>query len=384
MTSSPGASSTTLPGLAPITDTNKAGILWIASLLSGIYAILAILVRWYQKRKCFGIDDWICLAATIVGMGSFVAIYIALSQGLGKSTDLLSAAALQDIGKTVFASRIALIAALCLSKCSVTCLIKRLFSQDMQTHRMLCDFVLAAIAFWGLSSIIGITIVCQPSELLDHRYASCGGQTLRWQLIGAFDSLTEVMIVILTLGLIWRLQMRLELKIKVVLAFVFRLPLLAIISIHSRYITHAPQHNLSMTFIWLLTIEQVQLGYSLISATIPNLKSFLMMFDTAVMMDISHKLSSIDRSATTAQEGFGSIGTRPPRLSDDYHGFHIGSLRPERCEHVAAIHHTETRSTSTRKDDSSASRDFTDEGNRTIRRDMQWMVEEAFAGSSRS
>ncbi|TLD38408.1 hypothetical protein E2P81_ATG00951 [Venturia nashicola] len=271
MTSSPGASSTTLPGLAPITDTNKAGILWIASLLSGIYAILAIL---------------------IVGMGSFVAIYIALSQGLGKSTDLLSAAALQDIGK--------------------------------------------------------------------------------------------VMIVILTLGLIWRLQMRLELKIKVVLAFVFRLPLLAIISIHSRYITHAPQHNLSMTFIWLLTIEQVQLGYSLISATIPNLKSFLMMFDTAVMMDISHKLSSIDRSATTAQEGFGSIGTRPPRLSDDYHGFHIGSLRPERCEHVAAIHHTETRSTSTRKDDSSASRDFTDEGNRTIRRDMQWMVEEAFAGSSRS
>lgn len=102
-------------------------------------------------------------------------------------------------------------------------------------------FVLAAIAFWGISSIIGISIVCQPSELLEPHYASCGGQTLRWQLIGAFDSLTEVcstaslhdastnttekvMIVILTLGLIWRLQMRLELKIKVVLAFVFRLP----------------------------------------------------------------------------------------------------------------------------------------------------------------
>jgi hypothetical protein len=32
------------------------------------------------------------------------------------------------------------------------------------------------------------------------------------------------MIMALTLGLIWRLQMRLELKIKVVLAFIFRLP----------------------------------------------------------------------------------------------------------------------------------------------------------------
>ncbi|KAE9986179.1 hypothetical protein EG327_004429 [Venturia inaequalis] len=349
MISSPRANSTTLPGLAPITETNKSGILWIASLLSGIYALLAILVRWYQKRKCFGIDDWICLAATVVGVGSFVAIYIALSQGLGQSTELLSQAALQDIGK----------------------------------------FVLAAIAFWGVSSLIGISIVCQPSGLLEHHYASCGGQTLRWQLIGAFDSLTEVMIIILTLGLIWRLQMRLELKIKVVLAFIFRLPLVAIISIHSRYITREPESNLSLTIIWLLTIEQVQLGYSLISATIPNLKSFLMMFDTAVMMDISHKLSSTDKSATTAQEGFGSIGTRPPRLSDDYHGFHIGSLRPERFEHVAAIHHTETRSTSTCKDDKSmvrpsASRESTDGGDRTIRRDMQWSVEEAFAGASRS
>lgn len=107
------------------------------------------------------------------------------------------------------------------------------------------------------------------------------------------------------------------------------------------------------------------------------------------MMDISHKVSSGDRSATTAQDGFGSVGIRAPRLSDDYHGFHIGSLRPERFEHVATIHHTETRSTSLCKDDKSdvrlsASRQSTDEGDRTIRRDMQWTVEEAFDEASRS
>jgi hypothetical protein len=66
MSSSSGATST-LPDtrFSPITDTNKAGILWIASLLSGIYAVLAILIRWYQKRKCFGLDDWVCVAATV-------------------------------------------------------------------------------------------------------------------------------------------------------------------------------------------------------------------------------------------------------------------------------------------------------------------------------
>jgi hypothetical protein len=50
---------------SPITDDNRAGILWIASILAGVYSMLSILVRFYIKRKCFGADDWICAAATV-------------------------------------------------------------------------------------------------------------------------------------------------------------------------------------------------------------------------------------------------------------------------------------------------------------------------------
>lgn len=50
---------------SPITDHDKAGILWIAALMSGIYAVLSMVVRSYIKRTCFGYDDWICLAATV-------------------------------------------------------------------------------------------------------------------------------------------------------------------------------------------------------------------------------------------------------------------------------------------------------------------------------
>jgi hypothetical protein len=50
---------------SPITDRDKAGILWIASLLAGVYAVLSMIVRAYIKRKCFGHDDWLCLAATV-------------------------------------------------------------------------------------------------------------------------------------------------------------------------------------------------------------------------------------------------------------------------------------------------------------------------------
>jgi hypothetical protein len=113
-----------------------------------------------------------------------------------------------------------------------------------------------------------------------------------------------------------------------------------------------------------------------------------MSFDTAMMMDVSHKLSSIDRSVTTTQDRFGSVGTRPRRRSDDIHDYYIGSLRPDRVQHVAAIHHTETCSISTCKDDLPDVRLsgslYSQDRDRTIRRDMQWTVEEAFTEASRS
>jgi hypothetical protein len=112
MTTTLKLNSTTENRFSPITDEDRAGILWIASLLAGVYSILSILVRFYIKRKCFGTDDWLCAAATvdlprsphslltsqqIFGTGSFVANCIGLSYGLGKMLSLVDATHLQDI-----------------------------------------------------------------------------------------------------------------------------------------------------------------------------------------------------------------------------------------------------------------------------------------------
>jgi hypothetical protein len=64
-TSSETKSFTSENRFSPITDDDRGGILWIASLLAGIYSVLSILVRFYIKRKCFGTDDWLCAAATV-------------------------------------------------------------------------------------------------------------------------------------------------------------------------------------------------------------------------------------------------------------------------------------------------------------------------------
>jgi hypothetical protein len=113
MTTTSSVDSTTENRFSPITDENRAGILWIASLLAGIYSVLSILVRFHIKRKCFGKDDWLCAAATvdlpypllyllltsqqIFGMGSFVANYVGLSFGLGKVSKMIDATHLKNI-----------------------------------------------------------------------------------------------------------------------------------------------------------------------------------------------------------------------------------------------------------------------------------------------
>ncbi|KAF2435934.1 hypothetical protein EJ08DRAFT_295621 [Tothia fuscella] len=365
-----------------ITDDSKAGILWIASLIAGVYSVLSVLVRFYIKRKCYGLDDWACAVATLVSLGSFVAIYVALSQGLGKSSTLLHATQLHDISDSVFASRIALIVALSLSKFSTVLLIKRLFSQDMALHQLLCDIVLGCIAIWGFASMIGVSVRCNPGTLLETASIGCSGQLLRWKLIGICDAITEASIVLLSTGLVWRLQMRFDVKLRVILAFVFRLPIIPAAIIHILLIHDIPADNLARTIIPALACEQVELGYSLLSATIPNLKSFIMSFDTAMMMDVSYKLNSMARSSTAGQRSDrnGSSSSKPPRLSDiEARDDFISRLRPasEGIRYTSEIQHSDNWEIS--NDDLSITDQERVSQDRAIRCDRQWKVEESYA-----
>jgi len=123
-----------------------------------------------------------------------------------------------------------------------------------------------------------------------------------------------------------------------------------------------------------LVCEQIELGYSLLSATIPNLKSFIMSFDTAMMMDISHKLQSQPNSHTDINNRLGSSSDRAPRLSDvECRDTFISRLRPEtELRHIASIQHLQDWT-----DDGSLGNFERESQDRMIRCDVQWTIEEA-------
>lgn len=49
-------------------------------------------------------------------------------------------------------------------------------------------------------------------------------QFVRWQVITAFDIIVEVALIVMSVGLVWNLQMAVKLKCKVIAAFALRLP----------------------------------------------------------------------------------------------------------------------------------------------------------------
>src|ERR1700759_5739095 len=50
---------------SPISEFDHAGILWITTLLAGIYFVLSIFTRIYIKYFKWWHDDWVCIVATV-------------------------------------------------------------------------------------------------------------------------------------------------------------------------------------------------------------------------------------------------------------------------------------------------------------------------------
>jgi hypothetical protein len=119
------------------------------------------------------------------------------------------------------------------------------------------------------------------------------------------------------------------------------------------------------------------------------MKSFIMSFDTAMMMDLEHKLSPPRHSLISIRALSRALS---PRLNDNRkerigafrqeEGVHLDDLilRPERVEHVTRVEHCcqgclvqspFSWIASTEEDDGSHWRE---DGPSRIRRDMSWQV----------
>ncbi|KAM5471699.1 hypothetical protein MferCBS49748_001870 [Microsporum ferrugineum] len=118
------------------------------------------------------------------------------------------------------------------------------------------------------------------------------GSELRWQVITAFDVMTELLIFGMLVYLIWGLQMVMSRKVIIVSAFACRLPVVGfsifrLTTIHGVVDLRDPTLSMVPYVIW----TEILLHYSIMAATIPCLKPFFIAFNTGWGQG-SHKRTS--------------------------------------------------------------------------------------------
>ncbi|GAB7323012.1 hypothetical protein MBLNU13_g05538t1 [Cladosporium sp. NU13] len=270
-----------------ITSTDRAGVVWVASILSLLYSLSTLVARFFVKYHTLGYDDWLILAATIVALAQYIAVFVSLKQGLGISSLIQSEDAIRDLGPGVLANGILFILAIALTKLSVVFFVKRLLTQELRKAWWFAHIVMGLTVAWTIASVLLVSVGCSPQNAV-FEPQTCTGMTARWSVVIGTDALLELSYVALSVALVVPLQMSNYIKVTVVAAFAFRLPCVVLSSLHGvaihRFVT-ANDHGLSIAnrLLW----QQVVLGYALVSATVPTLKSFIRGYNKALGRDVS-------------------------------------------------------------------------------------------------
>ena len=136
--------------------------------------------------------------------------------------------------------------------------------------------------------------------------------------------------------------------------------ILAILYLH--YITTFHDNpNVGVAITVAMVFQQCELGYSLVSSTIPILKTFLRDFDTGMGLNLSSVMattgygSSNNRGGNYKLKELSKDGTQPSQTSRTERSRRTGlqKLRPDLHEYTTSIYHS-TRPESTSEDISHA------------------------------
>lgn len=166
-------------------------------------------------------------------------------------------------------------------------------------------------------------------------------------MITAVDILTEMLAWLLVVKLAWGVSMPVKRKMLVIMAFSFRLPLIALSAVHLAYIrkyqgSAEPQFAVTNS----LLFQQTMIMWSIISATVPNLKNFLKSFSIGMGFPVSFDLSmygssnayalqSLENRSKATSSAAADAATEPTRGLAYGHSDYEHRFEP----HSAEAHH---------------------------------------------
>lgn len=267
-----------------------------------------------------------------MALAQTISVFVAVRLGFGRKTSLIPLDDLDSIAKSLYASQLLYVTAMCLSKVSTALLIARL--TRVRKHLLATKLVSAFSGAWGIAAILALALRCNlahPWSIGDS--AQCVSPFTRWIGIETVDMLIELAIFGLAVFLVWGLQMSRKLKFVVVGAFLCRPLVIVTIAVRIYYIrpvyfNEDPYFNGVNAAI----LTQVCMHYALMAATIPCTKPFIKAFHSGYMDPEGYTAGS---TPGTKQQGSG-YGMQSAQSADGGEAA-IAASMSQRSNNVHAI-----------------------------------------------
>ncbi|PPJ53915.1 hypothetical protein CBER1_04636 [Cercospora berteroae] len=274
-------------GFATATATDTRAWLWVASFLSLIYSLLCLAARFTGKWDLLWWDDLILSGGYSSAIVHWGFLFQAFTSGVGVASIAISRDQLNVAAMMYFGSRIPGFVAHCLAKLSILVFTRRIFAGDIYKESVFFGVSYAATIIYGVLGVLLSSAGCRPADSLTPSVnAVCDFNTARWTIITAFDGLTELIILAMPIWFISKNQLKASKKRIVIFVYMFRLIVIGFsIATTSTYFdflktTSNDPIDIAPTIAW----QEVSLGFSLISASFPCLRSFLWAFMSRGLM----------------------------------------------------------------------------------------------------
>ncbi|KAG5976350.1 hypothetical protein E4U55_007352 [Claviceps digitariae] len=303
------------------------------------WSTLTYAVRvWTKMRsKSWGLDDCCISAAVVSGIALVVVSCVAIQHGYGQSLADISLADLAKAKKALYAGQIFYILSMGLCRTSASFFVAHMTHFGPQSRPAYALIGLSVL--WTVASMLTVAIrgdIRRPWDTME------GTQTMysRWIGIETTGLVLELGLWILSIHLVWGLEMRKKKRAFILGAFGARLGLVPIISYRLAYLRPFQNADPMLDTIVPSILTHGAIHFSIIACSIPCLRPFLRTFNPACAVErcgqasTSHngtrdsylKLDTLKRREQNVVDSDDSANWRPFQGSGEGH---VIALPPE-------------------------------------------------------
>ncbi|GKU07496.1 unnamed protein product [Fusarium langsethiae] len=204
------------------TPFNKSSVVRAVSMILMVVTVFSVLIRLLArlaavKRLTFSLfftsDEIMILTSMVFAIAQSTIVYTQGSNGLGKLD--VSSSQVSSILKSQLGSDVLFFIALGLSKLSA---MTTIWNMSPLSHKKILSIQIL-IGGWAISAVLVRSFACSLSNPWDYLNGRCINMVAFWTYVDAVNIATDLLITVLTLGILIHLQMPMGTKAMVVGVF---------------------------------------------------------------------------------------------------------------------------------------------------------------------